>query len=294
MYRFVMLTCLSSVIFVATGNPVSHADIVAYRNAVLADNPYAFYRLGESSGPTAFDESTNNRNATYHNGPTLGVPGFRGDTAVRFDGSDDFVRAPLENFGTNLDSFSVEAIFKTTTTQFGSVVASFNSTVPNSGFSMRVNSSSLGGSGQVGGTGFFVRDNSVRAISGNFTTDIYDGKWHHVVMTYDRTGATPSDRLKAYVDGQQQALSYFFNQAPSNFLALDQPVGIGATQATLPNTQDFFDGSIDAVAFFDQALTASQVAAHYSAAAIPEPNLAVASGVAFLFLLARSRRRRNR
>lgn len=60
----------------------------SYRDAVLATNPFGYWRLGEASGTVVHDEM-GLHNGIYANGPTLGVPGLlTGDsnTAVTFDG----------------------------------------------------------------------------------------------------------------------------------------------------------------------------------------------------------------
>ena len=79
---------------VALARPASAAN-PTYQAAVLANNPYFYYELGEAPGSTiAYDASVNNFNAAYVNGPnalpggpTLGVAGDNagaGDTAATF------------------------------------------------------------------------------------------------------------------------------------------------------------------------------------------------------------------
>ena len=41
----------------------------AYRDVILADNPIMYWRLGETSGTIAYDESANHRDATYIHQP---------------------------------------------------------------------------------------------------------------------------------------------------------------------------------------------------------------------------------
>jgi hypothetical protein len=68
----------------------------SYREAVLTDEPVGYWRLGETSGSTAADETGANP-GTYENGPALGLPGaINGDTDRRLglDGVDDDVRIP--------------------------------------------------------------------------------------------------------------------------------------------------------------------------------------------------------
>lgn len=59
-----------------------------YRNAVMADGPVGYWRLGESSGTTAKDEIGNAHPGTYYGGYEQKVPGITAeDTATRFDGT---------------------------------------------------------------------------------------------------------------------------------------------------------------------------------------------------------------
>ena len=63
-----------------------------YAQEVLADNPVAYWRLGEASGTTAVDE-TGSHDGTY-SGVTLGATGLLAgdtDTAVEFNNSTDYI-----------------------------------------------------------------------------------------------------------------------------------------------------------------------------------------------------------
>ena len=83
----------------------------AYRNQVLADEPLAYWRLGEPSGTSAADASGNGNTGTYGGSPTLGATGALAgdtDTATSFDGVNDNVSVP-NNASLNLNgSFSIE------------------------------------------------------------------------------------------------------------------------------------------------------------------------------------------
>ena len=78
-----------------TGNLYAPADY--YSGTILADSPLAYYRLGDASGTTAVDASSNELNASYVGGVTLGQPGafpFDPDSAVTLDGSSGYVQLP--------------------------------------------------------------------------------------------------------------------------------------------------------------------------------------------------------
>src|SRR5438128_2699447 len=70
----------------------------AYSDAVLADTPVAYWRLGEATGSTiAVDQTANHNNGTYVGSPTLGQLGAingDADTAVDFNNTADYVEAP--------------------------------------------------------------------------------------------------------------------------------------------------------------------------------------------------------
>src|SRR5262249_54513852 len=88
----------------ASGSPI-------YSSVVLADNPIGYWRLGETSGPTAFDSSGLGHNGTYTGGVTLGVPGAIVDdpnTAARFNGSTGYVAVPGGPFNM-ANNFTLEA-----------------------------------------------------------------------------------------------------------------------------------------------------------------------------------------
>ncbi len=70
-----------------------------YEANVLADNPIAYWRLGETGVLTAAANigSLIDVDGTYTNGVSLGLPGLildDPDQAAGFDGSDDFVSIP--------------------------------------------------------------------------------------------------------------------------------------------------------------------------------------------------------
>ncbi|MEO6951379.1 MAG: LamG domain-containing protein [Polyangia bacterium] len=83
-----------------------------YPAVVKADNPLAYYRLGERSGAIARDVSGNSIDAQYLGAVTLGVPGAVSgdDTAVSLDGGDSGITATDPRFDfTGNTPFSLEA-----------------------------------------------------------------------------------------------------------------------------------------------------------------------------------------
>ena len=77
------------------------------------------------------------------------------------------------------------------------------------------------------------------------TTDLRDGKWHHVAGTYDRNS------IRAYVDGESEGEAAFNNVPDTN----EEPLVIGA----IAPTKNFFTGAIDEVGLFNAALTQDDI-----------------------------------
>ena len=100
--------------FVITAMPAA-----GYRDAVLAEGPRGYWRLGEQSGSTAADETANASAGSYLGGVTLGVPGAvaaDSNTAIGLDGANDYASmgdpaSGVLDFGTT--DFSVEFWLKT-------------------------------------------------------------------------------------------------------------------------------------------------------------------------------------
>src|SRR4051794_29175861 len=81
----------------------------------MSDAPAGYWRLGETSGTTATDTAGSN-NGTYTNGPQLGsaslLGGEAGNSAVHFDGTNDYVGVPSSGALSPTARVSVEAWIK--------------------------------------------------------------------------------------------------------------------------------------------------------------------------------------
>jgi len=241
-----------------------------YPSTILADNPAAYYRLDEASGPTAFDISATvpPNNGTYIDngagsiiyqqpGAIVGDP----DTAVCFTGgtgtantgyvSIDNVPFPVVDG----NDFSIE--FWVMTTADG-----LTGDQAYQGYGLVW--CDIPGVANDWSTGYvrtlhdidFV--NVVSFTVGNpdtfiqSQTDISDGVWHHIVAV-----RTLGVDTRLYVDGNLEAVGV----TNSNTLMGTNIVAIGGN----PLDNRYFPGCMDEVALYNYALTADQVAAHYLA-----------------------------
>ena len=216
-----------------------------YAKAVYNDSPLFYWRLDDRFGTTAADSAGGGVTGLYYGLNTRNVSGALvgdSDTAVTFRGGGVSTKQTFDN----PTVYSEEAWFRTSTTTGGKII----------GF----------GSSQQGGSGsydrhVYMQDNGQlvfgtwTGVTNTITTpaSYNDNKWHQVVATQGPNG------MALYVDG---ALVGTNPQAQAQDYTGYWRVG---NDTTWSSTSSAFNGSIDEVAVYPSVLTATQVAAHYSA-----------------------------
>jgi PKD repeat protein len=234
-----------------------------YGKAVYQAGPDHFWRFGETSGTTAADSSGNGAAGTYTNGPVLGGEssiGLVGDRSAAFDGVDDFVAGPNTPSAAQLAPavYSTQLWFKTTSTTGGRLIGFGNSRTSTLS-TTRDRHIYLGSDGRVR---FGVEPNGQRHViesAGSYN----DGTWHHVVATQNSAG------MRLYVDGvlvasgpQVQARQY---TTGTTLFSGYWRVGGDNLSGWQDAGSNYLRGSIDEVAVYRRALTATEVAAIYLA-----------------------------
>ena len=235
----------------------------SYREAVRADAPTHYWRLGESGGTTAFN-LTGPADLTLTGSPQLGAPGALAgdtDTAVVLPGT---ATVPASTTGAAVagpQTFSVEAWFRTTTTRGGKIIGFGNRNDADSTSYDRHLYMTDGGQLVLG-----VSSSGMRTVTSPIAYN--DGRWHHVV------GALGAGGLTLFVDGRQVA-----GRADTTGAAAyngywrvggDQ---IGTGWPSRP-TGNSFAGSLDEVAVYPTALSAQAVTAHWDRGRGVVPNQA--------------------
>jgi hypothetical protein len=228
---------------------LSDADAEDSYTAMIADGfgfpsifqPYAWWRLGEASGTNAVDEE-GIQDGTYVNAPTLGVAGpmTTGDTAVTFNGTDEYVTCGSQHLGGQTD-FSIAAWAKSSsgaTTQ--TIYCERHATTGNAMVRLSLDAN--------GRPTFAYRDDGGGAIDSIVPTsgDWTDDAWHHFVVTKDATA------IVIYVDGVSVKTGTLTND---NTLT-----GMAANIAKDPRTSnELFVGSLGQVMIWREAITSSMV-----------------------------------
>ena len=237
----------------ASLNVVS-APTITYAELVMADNPMAYWRLDETTGTVAHDY-WGGYNGAYTN-VQLGVPGYNAldpDTAAGF-GSISSINSYVGNIGIdfatlNPQTFSVEAWVKGAAQANGSGIISKGTGSGGEQFCLDTGSAN-------NAFRFFVRDDPGNAhlADGNIAPD---GNWHHLVGVCDEVNGV----ITLYVDGSANASG----SVSGGILSTSIPMSIGSRPSVqgAPYDQNFV-GTIDDVAIYNYALSASEVQLHHS------------------------------
>ena len=230
------------------------ASASGYLGEVLADLPLVYWRLGESSGTVAA-AARGDTAGTYSGSPTLGQTGLvTGDTAVRFDGVNDYVDVTgtaVTLSANGATAWSVECWVQTTATPVTGVPLFFVAK-PKSAFYAYA----LYLDAQAPGKLIAAFGLPGTAILATSLTTVNDGLPHHIVATRDAAGVT------IYVDGRLDATA-----ASAAAISDDDnfSVRIGALGPEFAGIEGYVAATIDEVALYTSALSPVRVAAHYAA-----------------------------
>lgn len=236
--------------------PVAGSSALYSSDLAATPNLTSYWRLGDAPGALNAANEVNTAIGTYRNGVQLGAPGLLTsdpNTAIRLDGVDDEVDVGDRHDRTGSAPYSLEAWV---------VAERFDGAYPR-----RIIAKELGGSGpSFDGYRLAVyqdgeadparrrhveceRETNAVRDTVESTTALVAGQRYHIVCTYD------GSRLTLLVNGQREA-----SVAASTLLVeTAAPLKLGA--AARPGRS--WAGTLDELAFYDRALTDTEVLAHY-------------------------------
>ncbi|MFP4053670.1 MAG: LamG-like jellyroll fold domain-containing protein [Phycisphaerae bacterium] len=222
-----------------------------YRQRVVSLGPIHYWRLGESGGDYAAD-LVGTAQGRYRRSPILGQSGalyIDTDTAVQFDGIDDYVDLDRWNIPGNQMTIMAWAKADHFSVQDGRIISKANGTSKNDHVWM-ISYEDVGSENRLrfrlsaGGSVAELEPQRARLTA---------GKWFFVAVTYD------GSRMRIYQDGEEVASCAKSGTIKQN----NNDAWIGGNP---PRRRDRpWPGKIDEVAVFDKALTKKQIRGLYKA-----------------------------
>jgi hypothetical protein len=223
-------------------------EIIVIEPADISE-PDAYYSLDTD---TPVDDSSNGHDGTIQGDVTTGVTGQSG-SAYEFDAADG-------------DHVSTSEYYPVTGSDARTTSAWVNipSSIPSEfGPYARVVAWGGGGVGRrwdlsarddnITGDGVVTPALEVNGASLIGSTQINDGTWHHIAITFPLSGSTVTD-AQLYVDGSPESIATTNNGSRTIDTSTSQSVVIGGNGGS-----NELEGAVDEVRIYDEELTADQI-----------------------------------
>jgi hypothetical protein len=212
--------------------------------------PIGYWRFDEGVGSTAYDDSgKGNHGALTNMDPDSDWITGKRNSALDFDGTNDYVAVDADIFDVGTGDFSISTWVKVR-------VADTNDRIFSVGNSYHYELWVVN-SGNVYAMGGDSSSSRVFAIS---NSSIEDNSWHHLTAVYDRDYA-----LKLYVDGilQDDVETGYASYSSTDYSDTSARIG-----SYILGTGYCIEGAIDEVKFYNYALTDGQVKVDYNSGAV--------------------------
>jgi hypothetical protein len=221
----------------------------------MASSPSRYWPLDDAPGSSVARERVSNSVGNIYGGVTLGVADPWGQSgAATFDGSTGEIVDSNSWTSANTGSpYSIEFFYRTTGT-VGGVIEHNQTSAAGTISGSYSRDVVMSGSGGTTLNGYNYSTSGVHVVDVAATND---GNWHHCVLTHDGTST-----MTLYRDGGQVAIiavtgvyvAAFFWRIGHTFL----------TSAGSSGTLGYFTGSLAHIAIYTRALSAGEIASHYS------------------------------
>lgn len=246
-------------------NPADNPPLNTYADTVNAIGPVAYWRLGESSGITAVDE-TGNYNGSYINNPDLGEPGLLvndNNQSVYLNGNNNYIDAndlPRFTDGTNDLPFSICLLIKINSIGInkGAIFARWDGIGTLDDGELII---SLNDSGE-----FIIQllskntSNRLLLIGETLVVDVV----YHIVITYD--GSELASGVSFYLNGVSKELT---DLSTGIYTGMKEATGtssplIGVSLINDNTYKRYFDGTIDEFTVFYKVITYDEIVDLYN------------------------------
>lgn len=244
-----------------------------YRRTILTDQPLAYWPLNDLTGPQP-REATGKSSATWEDGVAFGLPGVQrvgGAISAEPEIANPFA-SPDINRSTHVAGGRLRAGMKEPGRTYSAELWFWNG-LPDDARAVTAYLFSRGLDGDprahgehlgIGGTNADVPEGRLFFYTGNEIGEVVPGKtrltyrdWHHVVLVRE------NEKLTVYLDGKKEIESEAKWTLPD-----------GTTDVFFGGRSDGLfglEGKLDEIALYPFALSADQVASHFSAAGRTAP-----------------------
>ncbi len=283
------------------GAVAAPADAGPYKDAVLDDGAFAYWRLGETTA-TAADSATATNPVTSTTNPTIdgtyigltdaekNEPGLifdDPDTAARFSGDNDQITVPVHpaiDSGGPYNKRTIELWFNADAVDTRQVL------FEEGGAGVGLNLYLDGGELHFGG--WDVND---PAFEHFLSAPIQAEKTYHAVLVFDSTAQAPGEpagQVRAYLNGQPVGVGHGAGLLSSHSGGKTAIARVDTAtnfhDGTFSGNGFAFSGVLDEIALYNLALTDPQIDDHYrQGIGIPEPAAVVVMLIATATLLGR-------
>jgi hypothetical protein len=234
-----------------------------YRLQVLQDNPVAYFEFDESSGTDAVDSSDTSNDGTYDSGVTVNQPSVIGlGTCILLDGTANATMvAPDDSaYFVGSEPLTIEYWLKITSQADVEFMSVFNLKSDTTEMDTRHEPKNWEG---------------IRVYENNFSQGQADytqaNEWAYYAFVRTETNWI------FYVNGTQSDIICCDEDAALGFgggTGEDCPLRVGRINV-ISDKHSYYEGYVDEVAFYDTALSAERILAHYDTVPIPEPGLLI-------------------
>lgn len=263
------------------------AQAMSYQDVVMADNPLVYYRFEDASsanGEQVWDSAENAwKHGTYVNKDwdpitfAAGIPGAGGQAVqLNGNGSDGAGNCVSAWSGGELvtENMTLSLWMKSTGDSQNNYARLIQHNGGESSNAYGIGSYPQGAGGEItvigGGSTWYTG-----------TGDVFDGEWHHIVVTYQQNGADLYEHV--YIDG----VSKWGNTKADTSLSTTYDWLTLGSEGNQWYMYNGFVGLLDEVAIYDSVLEIESIQAQYAAGIIPEPATLALLGLGAITLLRR-------
>ena len=192
---------------------------------------------------------------------TMGGDKFRDEFSLAFDGTNDYINCGdsadyhHDNGSASIFSVSIWVKITSSTSNDDTIISKYEYTDDKREWRI-----SLDGSQNIK---FVSSQNGTNSYSATTSNALVDNRWYHIVMAYNGSEATATNRPKIFLDGVHQSLTFAGGDHPAQINEDDCALTIGCMLSS-GSASGLPPMKVSEATFYNTKLSASQVATLYN------------------------------